>query len=203
LIFADEEQILQYEETFERASEGYMLNDSHLPHFCIPYGHGLSCLAKWIKLNNDRTISGYANTNGPSSAPHIIDLYAQPDDQYSEEAKAKLALEILAWFWFLMVGPAHDFALLHNALVAYDDWGLTREVCQYRNLDTEYMDICVELEQLQVHLDAIQQACLGCESCLQLARTAEQVEKLSNILCKPQANHSGWKHKSNGRGRLN
>jgi len=196
-----QERILQYKETFERAPEGYTLNNGHIPHFCIPCNNGLSCPAKWIKLNDDSTVSGYANTDGPSSAPHIIDLYAMPDDQYDEDTNAMPADSLLPWFRFLMVGPTIDFTLLHNALVDHDDWGLTREVHRYRDLNTEYTDICVELEQLQVRLDAISQLRASCESCLILAQAANKVEKLSNILHKPQANCSGWKRKSHGRGR--
>src|SRR6267142_560798 len=78
-----EDRILQYEETFERTPEGYILNNGRVPHFRIPCGNGLSHLAKWIKLNDDGTVSGFADTDGPKSEPHIIDLYAQPDDQYN------------------------------------------------------------------------------------------------------------------------
>jgi len=195
-----QERILQYEETFEHPPEGYVANDNQVPHFRIPCSHGLSRPAKWIKLNNDGTISGYTDTNSPSSSPHIIDLYAQPDDQYDEEGNPKPAATIPLWFHFLMVGPTINFTLLHSALLTHGDWGLTREVHQYCKLDTEYADVCMELEQLQVWLDAIQQACSSCKSRLQLVRASEQVEKLSHIPHKPQANRSGWKRKSNGQG---
>src|SRR6266850_5158837 len=89
-----QEHVLQCEETFERAPEGYILNDGCIPHFRIPCGHGLSRPAKWIKLNNDGTVSGFADTDGPKSDPHIADLYAQPDDQYTEEGDAKPALPL-------------------------------------------------------------------------------------------------------------
>src|SRR6267142_30883 len=117
-----EDRILQYEETFERAPEGYILNDGRIPHFRIPCGNGLSCPAKWIKLNDDGTVSGFADTDGPKSNPHIADLYAQADDQYTEEGNSRPALPLPPWFRFLLVGPSHDFALLHNALVDHDDW---------------------------------------------------------------------------------
>src|SRR6266850_3173081 len=182
-----QDHILHYEETFERAPEGYMLNDGHIPHFCIPHGDGLSCPAKWIKLNNDGTALGYANTNGPSTMPHIIDLYTQPDDQYNEEGESKPTLPIPMWFRHLLVGPTADFQLLHNALVIHNDWGLTCEVHHYHNLNTKFANLCVRLEHLQVELDAIQQACHSCESRLQLARAPKQVDKLQNIPHKPQA----------------
>jgi len=196
-----EDRILEYEETFERAPEGYILNDGRVPHFRIPCGNGLSRPAKWIKLNDDGTVSGFADTDGPKSNPHIAKLYAQPDDQYTEEGDARPALPLPPWFRFLLVGPSHDFALLHNALVDHDDWGLTREVHRYRELDREFSDICIKLEQMQVDLDAISQARSSSESRLLLARASEQVDKLENVPRKAQATRSAWKRKSNGRGR--
>src|SRR6266850_1144229 len=186
-----EDCILKYEETFERAPEGYILNNGHVPHFRIPCGHGLSCPAKWIKLNDDGTVSGFADTDGPKSDPHIADLYAQPDNQYTEEGDVRPALPLPPWFRFLLVGPSVDFALLHNALVDHDDWGLTREVHRYRDLDREFSDLCVKLEQMQVDLDAISQARSSSESRLLLARASEQVDKLENIPRKAQATCSG------------
>jgi len=159
-----QDRILHYEETFEWAPKGYMLNDGHIPHFCIPCGDGLSHLAKWIKLNDNGIASGYTNTNGPSTTPHIIDLYVQPDDQYDEGGDAKPALSILMWFHHLLVGPTTDFQLLHNALIIHNDWGLTHEVHCYCDLDTKFADLCVRLEHLQVELDTVQQACHNCES---------------------------------------
>src|SRR6267142_376497 len=153
-----QDRILKYKETFERAPEGYTLNNGRVPHFCIPCGHRLSRPAKWIKLNDDRTVSGFADTDGPKSDPHIIDLYAQPDDQYTEEGDAKPALPLPPWFRFLLVGPSVDFALIHNALVDLNDWGLTCKVHRYRDLDREFTDTCIKLEQMQVDLNAISQA---------------------------------------------
>src|SRR6266850_554442 len=190
-----QDHILEYKETFERAPEGYTLNDGRIPHFHIPCGHGLSHPAKWIKLNDNGTASGFADTDGPKSSLHVIDLYAQPDDQYDEEGKAKPALPLPPWFRFLMVGPSVDFALLHNAPVDHDDWGLTHEIHHYRNLDREFTNTCIKLEQLQVDLSAIQQARSASESRLLLARAQEQVEQLENIPHKPQATRGAWKHK--------
>jgi len=115
-----QDRILEYEETFKRAPKGYILNKGH-----IPCGHGLSRLAKWIKLNNDGMALGFADTDGPKSMLHIIDLYTQPDNRYDEHGETKPALPLPPWFRFLMVGPSVDFALLHNALVDHNDWGLT------------------------------------------------------------------------------
>ena len=135
-----------------------MLNDSCIPHFHIPCGNRLSRLAKWIKLNNNSTTSSFVDTDGPNSMLHITDLYAQPDDQYNEEGKAKPTLAVSAWFRFLLVGPSVDFTLLHNTLLDHDDWGLTCEIHRYHNLDRKFADTCIKLEQLQIELNGIQQA---------------------------------------------
>jgi len=195
-----QEHILEYEETFERAPKGYILNDGCVPHFRIPCGHGLSRPAKWIKLNNDGTVSGFADTDGPKSNPHIADLYAQADNQYTEEGDARPALPLPPWFRFLLVGPSVDFTLLHNALVDHDDWGLTHEVHRYCDLDREFSDACVKLKQMQVDLNTISQAHAASETRLLLARASEQVDKLENVPRKAQATRSMWKRKTSGRG---
>ena len=164
-----QDRIMEYEETFEQAPKGYALNDRRIPHFCIPCGNRLSCLAKWIKLNDNGTASGFADTDGPKLMPHIINLYAQPDDQYTEEGEAKPVLLIPPWFCFLLVGPSVDFAVLHNALLDHDDWGLTREIHRYCDLDCKFANACIKLEQMQVELDTIQQAHSTSESRLLLA----------------------------------
>jgi len=196
-----EDRILEYEETFEWAPEGYILNDGCVPHFCIPCGNGLSRPAKWIRLNDDGTVSGFADTDGPKLNPHIADLYAQPDDQYTEEGDSRPAHPLPPWFCFLLVGPSVDFALLHNALIDHDNWGLTCKVHRYRDLNREFSKACVKLEQMQVDLDVISQARSSSETRLLLARASEQVDKLENVPRKAQATRSAWKRKSNGRGR--
>src|SRR6266850_1600 len=195
-----QDRILQYEQTFERAPDEYTLNDGCIPHFHIPHGDGISCPTKWIKLNDNGTVSGYADSDGPSSLLHIIDLYTESNDQYDDEGEVKPALPILAWFCHLMVGPSADFQLLRNALLIHNNWGLTHEVHHYHDLDDEYADLAIKLKHLQTKLNAVQQAHSSCKSHLQLAHAAEQVEILKNIPCKPQATHSVWKHKSSRHG---
>jgi len=196
-----EDRILEYEETFERAPEGYILNDGRVPHFRIPCGNGLSHPAKWIKLNDDGTVSGFADTDGPKSNPHITNLYTQPNNQYTEEGDARPALPLPPWFRFLLVGPSVDFALLHNALIDHDDWGLTHEVHRYHDFDREFSNTCIKLKQMQVNLSAIKQARSASKTRLLLARASEQVDKLENVPQKAQAMRSTWKRKTNGRGR--
>ena len=199
-IKSQQDRILHYEETFEQAPYGYTLNDERIPHFRIPVGNGLYRPAKWIKLNDDGTASGYADTAGPNQLPHIIDLYATPDHKYDDEAEPIPALPIPAWFRFLMLGPVADYEILRDMIKAQDDWGLTREIERYRDLDDQAINLANTIESFQHDLCVVQQARAGCESRLILARAAEKVQMLQNLSHKAQATRSGWKRKSTGRG---
>jgi len=88
--------VLHYKETFEWAPNGYMINNECIPNFCILIGNRLYHPAKWIKLNNNGTTLEYTNTNGPTSQPHIINLYAYSNNKFNNNTKALSALPILA-----------------------------------------------------------------------------------------------------------
>jgi hypothetical protein len=72
---------------------GYVLNNNQVPHFHIPTGDGLYRPTKWIKLNDDGTVLGYANTQGPNELPYVINLYAQANTSTNAPIKT-----LPAWF---------------------------------------------------------------------------------------------------------
>jgi hypothetical protein len=74
-----EQRVLHYEETFNHPPEGFEVNDGKVTNFQIPVGDGLYQEAKWIRLNDDGTVSGYLTTHGPNQQPFTINLYAAPD----------------------------------------------------------------------------------------------------------------------------
>jgi hypothetical protein len=74
-----EQHILHYEDTFNHAPKGFVLNDGQVSNFHIPVGDRLYQEAKWICLNDNCTVSGYHMQQGPNQQPYIIDLYATPD----------------------------------------------------------------------------------------------------------------------------
>jgi hypothetical protein len=113
-----EQKVLHYEESFNHAPEGYELNNGKISNFHIPVGDGLYQEAKWIRLNEDGTVSGYHSGQGPNQRPYIIDLYAAPD------FSADTPLEPLpAWFRHMLTGPGADFQILQQAVADTDDWG--------------------------------------------------------------------------------
>lgn len=132
-----QQRVLRYEETFEQAPKGYQKNDGKLPHFKIPIGKGLSWPAKWIKRNDDGTVSGYTDTVGPNEHPYIIDIFAQPDYKYSADAEPFPAMPLPQWFCQLLGRPTAEFATLLRVVEEQNDWGLSREVTRYRDLDKE------------------------------------------------------------------
>jgi hypothetical protein len=74
-----EQHVLHYEETFNEPPAMYELNNGKVSNFHIPVGDRLYQEAKWIRLNDDGTVSRYHSTQGPNEQPHIIDLYATLD----------------------------------------------------------------------------------------------------------------------------
>jgi hypothetical protein len=186
-----EQKVLHYEESFNHAPEGYELNNGKISNFHIPVGDGLYQEAKWIRLNEDGTVSGYHSGQGPNQRPFIIDLYAAPD------FSADSPLEPLpAWFRHMLTGPGADFQILQQAVADTDDWGFAREVARYRTLDDEITALAVKIEEYQRDLDAARARLGSCESRLMLARAAERVATLENVPRKIGALRSGWKKTS-------
>jgi len=72
-----------------------------LPHPSQPMG-----FHAWLSGSNSTTTAQYPATPTPmaSTMPHIINLYAQADDQYDKEGETKPVLLIPAWFHHLLVG---------------------------------------------------------------------------------------------------
>jgi hypothetical protein len=186
-----EQCILHYEDTFNEPLTGYTLNNSKVSNFHIPVGNGLYQEAKWIRLNDDGTVSGYHSSQGPNEQPHIIDLYTAPGYSINSPLEA-----LPGWFWHMLTGPSGDFQILQQAVADMDDWGLARDIAQYHELDNDITTIVIKIEQYQCNLDTLRAQLSTCESRLTLARASERVAILQNIPRKIRAVHSGWKRGS-------
>jgi hypothetical protein len=144
-----EQCILHYEDTFNSPPTSYVLNNGKITNFHIPVGDGLYQEAKWIRLNNDGTVSGYHATQGPNEQPHIIDLYASPDFSVNSP------LEVLpSWFRYMLMGPGGDLQILQQAVADTDDWGLAHEIARYRKTNNDITAITIKIKQYQHDLDA-------------------------------------------------
>jgi hypothetical protein len=186
-----EQKVLHYEETYNHPPAGYELNAGKVANFQIPVGDGLYQEAKWVRLNDDGTVSGYHSTQGPNQQPYTIDLYALPD--YSSDSPLE---PLPAWFRHILTGPRGDFQILQQAVADMDDWGFTREVACYRELDHDIAAVAIKIEEYQCNLDAARARLGNCESRLMLARAAERVSVLENVPRKVGALRSGWKKTS-------
>ena len=177
-----ERKNLYYEEIYKQAPEGFNANNEHkVPGFRIPVGPGIYQEAKWVKRNIDGTVSGYSAEMGPSDAPFIIDLYAKPDYKFDEEAEPIPVPPMPAWFRRLLVGPTTDFVTLLRTSEEQLDWGLSREITRYRDLNKEAHALSSDIEVKHAELNALHQARDASEACLTLARAFEKVEVLSNL----------------------
>jgi hypothetical protein len=186
-----EQKVLHYEGTFNHAPDGYELNDGKVSNFHIPVGDGLYQEAKWIRLNDDGTVSGYHAGQGPNQRPYIIDLYAAPN--YSTDSPLE---PLPAWFRHILTRPGGDFQVLQQAVADTDDWGFAREVARYRILDNEITALAVKIEEYQRDLDAARARLGTCKTRLTLAQAAERVAVLENVPRKIGALRSGWKKTS-------
>jgi hypothetical protein len=186
-----EQKVLHYEETFNHPPVGYELNNGKVANFQIPVSDGLYQEAKWIRLNDDGTVSGYHSTQGPNQQPYTIDLYASPD--FSADSPLK---PLPAWFRHILTGPGGNFQILQQAVADTEDWGFAREVARYQELDNDIAAVAVKIEEYQRDLDATRARLGSCESQLMLARAAERVSVLQNVPRKVGALRSGWKKTS-------
>jgi hypothetical protein len=158
-----EQKVLHYEARFNDPPEGYTVNNRKVTNFHIPVGEGLYQEAKWIHLNDDGTVSGYHGTAGPNEQPFIIDLYATLD--YSVDSPLE---PLPAWFRHMLTGPGGDFQIMQSAVADTRDWGLTREVARYRELNDDVMAVAIKIEEYQRDLDAARARLGSCESRLML-----------------------------------
>jgi hypothetical protein len=115
-----EQHVLHYEQTFNELPTGYELNDGKVSNFQIPVSGGLYQEAKWVRLKDNGTVSGYHRGQGPNEQPYIIDLYAAPN--YSVDSPLK---PLPVWFWHMLTGPGSDFQILQEAVADTGDWGFT------------------------------------------------------------------------------
>jgi hypothetical protein len=186
-----EQRILHYEATFNHPPEGYEVNNGKVTNFQIPVGDGLYQEAKWIRLNDDGTVSSYLTTHGPNQQPFTINLYAAPDHSVDSPLEP-----LPPWFQHLLTGPGGDFHVLQGTVADTEDWGLAREVARYRELDNDVTAVAIKIEEYQRNLDAARAHLSSCETRLTLARAAERLATLENIPRKIGALRSGWKKTS-------
>jgi hypothetical protein len=146
---------------------------------------------KWIRLNDDGTVSGYHTAQGPNEQPHIIDLYASPDFSVDSPLEA-----LPNWFRYLLTGPGSNFQVLQQAVADTDNWGLAQEIVHYRELDDDVTAVTIKIEQYQRDLDATRAWLASCESRLMLACASKRVATLQNIPRKVGAVCLGWKRGS-------
>ena len=97
-----------------------------------------------------------------------------------------------------MVGPTPDFVTLLRTAEEQLDWGLSREITRYRDLDKEAHALSSDIEVKHAELNAVHQAQDAAEACLTLAWAFEKVEVLSNLHRQGSTTaHSAWKKKKN------
>src|SRR6266404_5065739 len=168
-----ESRLLDYQETFVRAPDGYVAND-RLPTFTIPLGEGSNVPAKWIKQLDDGRIAGHSEHDGTGDLPYVKEIYAAPQDSALNPA------EVLPfWVRETLQGSAIQYQELRRAVQDLDDWGLYAEVLQYRQLNEDILSLKAQLDLNHASLAATQNAQLQSVTRLEAARLPKRILHLA------------------------
>ncbi len=186
--------LLNYQETFVKAPDGYVAND-RLPTFTIPLGEGSDVPAKWIKQLDDGRVAGHSEHDGTGDLPYVKEIYAAPQDSTLDPA------EVLPfWIRETLQGSAIQYQELRRAVRDLDDWGLYAEVLRYRQLNEDILSLKAQLDLNHASLAATQNARLQSATRLEAARLPKQISHMAApIRAAPStAVRGAWKK---GRGR--
>src|SRR6266478_1726600 len=142
--------LLDYQETFVKAPDGYVAND-RLPTFTIPLGEGSDVPAKWIKQLDDGHVMGHSEHDSTGDLPYIKEIYAAPQDSALDPA------EVLPfWVRETLQGSAIQYQELRQAVWDLDNWGLYAKVLRYRQLDKDILSLKAQLNLNHASLAAAQ-----------------------------------------------
>ncbi len=147
-----ESRLLDYQETFVKAPDGYVAND-RLPTFTIPLREGSNVPTKWIKQLDDGRVAGHSEHDGTGDLPYIKEIYATPQDSVLDPA------EVLPfWIQETLQGSAIQYQELQWAVRDLDDWGLYAEVLRYQQLNEDILSLKAQLDLNHASLTAAQNA---------------------------------------------
>src|SRR6266478_405075 len=168
-----ESHLLDYQETFVKAPDGYVAND-RLPTFTIPLREGSDVPTKWIKQLDDGHVTGHSEHDGTGNLPYVKEIYAAPQDSTLDPA------EVLPfWIWETLQGSAIQYQELRWAVWDLDDWGLYAEVLRYHQLDEDILSLKAQLDLNHTSLAAAQNARLQSVTWLEAARLPKRILHLA------------------------
>src|SRR6266436_5836284 len=186
--------LLDYQETFVKAPEGYRAND-RLPTFSIPLGEGSGVPTKWIKQLDDGRIMGYSEHNSTGDLPYVNEIYAAPQDSALD-----LPEVLPHWIQETLQGASIQYQEFRQAVQDLNDWGLYAEVLRYQQLDEDILSLKAQLNLNHASLAAAQNSQLQSITRLEAARLPKQISHMAApIRASPStAVRGAWKK---GRGR--
>src|SRR6266446_1373190 len=165
--------LLDYQETFIKAPDGYVAND-RLPTFTIPLREGSDVPTKWIKQLDDGRIVGHSEHDGTGALPYVKEIYATPQDSTLDPP------EVLPfWICDTLQGAAIQYQELRRAVRDLDDWGLYTEVLRYRQLDEDILSLKAQLDLNLASPAATQNARLQSVTRLEAARLPKRISHLA------------------------
>ena len=164
--------LLDYQETFVKAPEGYRAND-RLPTFSIPLGKGSDVPTKWIKQLNDGHVMGYSEHNGTGDLPYVKEIYAAPQDSALD-----LPEVLPHWIQETLQGASIQYQEFRQAVRDLDDWGLYAKVLCYCQLNEDILSLKAQLNLNHASLAATQNSRLQSVTWLEVAQLPKWVSHL-------------------------
>ena len=188
------DHVKHYENQFEQAPNGYIINDRQVPQFYIPLGNRVFYPTKWVKRLEDGRVTGFYEGQGPNESPYVIDLYVQADTiGHGEDNPIE---PIPAWFHALLLRPSSDFTHLQHEIEDLNNCGLAREVTHFHELNQGATDLALQVKVLYEELDTTCNAWTMSEKWLVLARASQKTAWLKNLPRKVSMLHTYSRHKN-------
>ena len=155
--------------------EGYVINGNRV-QVGIPIGKGLTIQPQFVKQLPDGRIACLTPREGVEDMPYIIELYA-PRYRSSQD----VVFPMPNWLDWSLRGNSDLFQVVSAQVEGLDDWGLTREIHCYRDLNTRIYEVRRKMEELETSLALLKGQQVHCHHRLDEAHIVDRLPNLEML----------------------
>jgi hypothetical protein len=176
-----EEHVLLHEETLATPPEGYVINGNRV-QVGIPISEGLTIQPHFVKQLPDSHIACLTPREGVEDMPYIIELYAP-----RHRSVRDVIFPMPNWLDCSLQGNSDLFQVVSAQVEGLDDWGLTREIHRYRDLDTRIYEVHRKMEELETSLTLLKGQQVHCRHRLDKAHIVDRLPNLEMLACNSES----------------
>jgi hypothetical protein len=170
-----EECVILHKETLVTPPEGYVINGNRV-QVGIPIGEGLTIQPHFVKQLPDGRIACLTPREGIKDMPYIVELYA-PRHRSSRD----VIFPMPNWLDRSLRGNSELFQVVSAQVEGLDNWGLTREIHRYRDLDTHIYEVRRKMEELETSLTLLKGQQVHCRHRLNEAHIVDRLPNLKML----------------------